>query len=445
MKKKFLAVILCLVLAVGFFAVPAGASNYDSAAEQLKEMNLFRGSDIGFELDRPATRVEAAIMLVRLFGAEDGAVMDFEQGNISHPFNDVPTWADYAIAWLYSNGLTKGVSDTQYGKGDCTAQMYCTFILRALGYTEEAGDFTYDQAIEKATQLGIYNSDFISEAFIRDDLVALSYQALATSIKGENTSLVKSLVEGGAVDSEAAADFIKKSDMYRQYVAATAAFAAMDTVAMKMTSIMEYYSETTPSLNSVETTFSEVRIVAGDDGSSDCYIFSDTDGEISEEWLLDGILYVDDNTGKYCVYAGDMSSEELISLTVESSATSCDPLFMIDSIVKNPNGSYTFRYDSSLDAFMSNYLEQQGIQESAGTKMKISFPVIETTVSFDYNGNLDTNVTYMEMVLTLTVDGETHVVNYTYSITTDVTGYGDNVFIEVPNLDEFIPYSLPTV
>ena len=54
-------------------------------------------------------------MLVRLYGAEEEARTLYAAGEISHPFEDGNTWAAPYLAWLYSRGLVKGMSDTRYG------------------------------------------------------------------------------------------------------------------------------------------------------------------------------------------------------------------------------------------------------------------------------------------------------------------------------------------
>ena len=72
MKRTFTALAAALLLAAAM-AVPAAASDYDAVAEDLSAIGVFRGTSDGFELDRAPTRSEAAIMLVRLYGAEEEA------------------------------------------------------------------------------------------------------------------------------------------------------------------------------------------------------------------------------------------------------------------------------------------------------------------------------------------------------------------------------------
>ncbi|PKM95955.1 MAG: hypothetical protein CVU84_03905 [Firmicutes bacterium HGW-Firmicutes-1] len=196
-----------LLLATIFFTTTnVYATNlYGDYAEKLKEIGVFKGTSTGFELDREPTRIEAAIMFVRLIGAEQEAL----DKKYKHPFIDVPKWADEYIGYLYHEKLTKGTSTTTYGSDDIiSARGYITFILRALGYSDAAGDFTWNQSLEFAkSQSLIIESDFnefATSIFYRDQLAKMSYLALKMPIKGDKTSLVEKLVSLGAIDKEIA-------------------------------------------------------------------------------------------------------------------------------------------------------------------------------------------------------------------------------------------------
>jgi hypothetical protein len=84
--------------------------------------------------------------------------------------------------------------------------MYCTFVLRALGYSDaEGGDFTFADAEDFANQLGIYSDEMSSgDTFLRDDAVAVSYNALGATMKNDGSILLDSLVAAGAVSQESA-------------------------------------------------------------------------------------------------------------------------------------------------------------------------------------------------------------------------------------------------
>lgn len=141
--KRFLTLLFATLLLSAALCMSASASDFDAAAEDLSAIGMFRGTANGFELDRVPTRSEAAIMLVRLYGAEEDAKAAYASGEISHPFTDVSTFTSPYVAWLYTNGIANGTTATTFGSANpCSAKMYCAFLLRALGY-QDGTDFQY--------------------------------------------------------------------------------------------------------------------------------------------------------------------------------------------------------------------------------------------------------------------------------------------------------------
>ncbi len=184
-----------LVLSLLFCGVrAAGAEEAQEAADYLAGLGVFRGSDKGYELDREPTRIEALIMLLRLLGEEETA-QDFAGSCI---FTDVPRWASCYVAYAYDRGYTKGaihdpirqryVFDTY---GAANANMYLTFVLRALGYGEE--DFRYTEAVEAAQRLGLLPEGTDTRDFLRGDLALVSRAALSVRVKGQAFTLAEKL------------------------------------------------------------------------------------------------------------------------------------------------------------------------------------------------------------------------------------------------------------
>ena len=163
-------------------------------------------------------------MLVRLLGQEDAA----RELTYTAPFTDLAAWEQPYIQYLYDNGLTQGTSATSWSPEDmCDARMYAAFLLRSLGYSDTAGDFSYSDAAETAAQLGVYDLAAVdTELFNRDDAAAASYTALAVSPKGEEGTLLDRLTEQGAVDAAAAAPLKRLFANYESYRAMTAKTAA---------------------------------------------------------------------------------------------------------------------------------------------------------------------------------------------------------------------------
>ena len=121
--------ILCLVL--GFmmlFSLTASAGSLENA-EMLKTLNLFKGTDKGFELDREASRVEAIVTVVRILGAEAEAL----EKNYPHTFEDTDIWMDPYVGYALENGITKGVSEKEFAPNDLiTENQFITLVLRAM-------------------------------------------------------------------------------------------------------------------------------------------------------------------------------------------------------------------------------------------------------------------------------------------------------------------------
>ena len=171
------------------------------SANRLKLLNLFQGvgtypdGGTNFDLNRPATRVEALVMLIRLLGKEAEAKV----GSWKHPFTDVPGWADSYVGYAYEKGLTNGSSATTFGLGGASAQMYLTFVLRALGYSDKAGgDFTWDKPEELARQAGLLADGGISlDNFLRADAALVSEAALSAHMKSSTLLLRDKLISEG--------------------------------------------------------------------------------------------------------------------------------------------------------------------------------------------------------------------------------------------------------
>ena len=202
-SSRILAIILAALMLFSTVAAAAYTPKHEDEAEALKEMGLFLGTNAGFELDRAPNRAEALVMLIRLLGKEAEA----KKCTAETPLKDVEgKWMESYVAWAYTSGITKGVSDTEFDyAGEANAKMFITFVLRALGYSDANGDFTYNESVVKAAELGLIGSgEYVSGTFYRDDCVAVSYTALDMLLKGSDQRLIDKLVAEGAVSESAA-------------------------------------------------------------------------------------------------------------------------------------------------------------------------------------------------------------------------------------------------
>jgi len=194
-------------------------SSITNYADELYALGLFKGTDTDAEgnpiysLEQPLTRLQALILTIRLLGLEEEALA-YTGPN---PFKDVTNSASVPyVAFAYSRGITRGVSATAFAPNrQVTCREFTTFLLRALGYSDDAGgDFKYLEALNMALAIEMYNAELLADlssgAFLRGDAVAAMVRALLTSIKGsDEILLIDTLVEAEVFPREAADAFIE--------------------------------------------------------------------------------------------------------------------------------------------------------------------------------------------------------------------------------------------
>lgn len=209
MRKKLLAILLMIfIVSSSVICQAAPTSLYEEYAVKLSAINVFKGTGNGFELERQPNRLEGLVMLIRLLGKESAA--DALKTSTCN-FTDVPDWGRGYVNYAYANGLTNGVGDKIFGSNDIMdANSYVTFLLRALGYSDNpsVADFNWSTSKDFAKQIGLIDSDMYtqlnSNKFIRSYVAKLSYDALKSKMKNDTKTLIQKLVADGVI-SEAVA------------------------------------------------------------------------------------------------------------------------------------------------------------------------------------------------------------------------------------------------
>ena len=202
MKAKLLALLCTLVLLIG--AVPtAGALTGEStrAADTLATLGLVRGMTADdYALEVPATRAQAAVLLVRLAGGEAAAKADPWFAG----FRDLPAWAADSIDYAAHQGWITGVTVLNFKPNDTiTANAWCAFLLRMLGYSEKAGDFTIGDAAAFAQRIGLTSTAY-DGLLSRGDLFEIARDALVFSYKDSGDTVLSRLIGSGTVSRAAA-------------------------------------------------------------------------------------------------------------------------------------------------------------------------------------------------------------------------------------------------
>ena len=199
---------LCLLLAIAMIAVllaPAGAfatsrnlSTQESLAKELDTLNMLEGDSPGqYALNRAPNRLEAVVMVIRMLGLEKEALR-IHWANTFLDLTGDYEWADKYIGFAKKEGIVDGVSQTEFGVGPCSPQMYLTFTLRALGYDDITGnDFTWDKPETLARSVGILTDSVDLNEFLRADIVTICVNALSAKMKGTDKTLAENLIEKG--------------------------------------------------------------------------------------------------------------------------------------------------------------------------------------------------------------------------------------------------------
>lgn len=204
MKKRVLAFLCALLLLTG--AVPFAAAQEGEtlrAADALHTLGLINGTGAsGYALESPATRAQAAVLLVRLAGAQQDAAAD----NWFSGYRDVPAWASRAVHYAVHQGWIDSPASAGldfHPDTAITADEWFTFLLRMLGYDDDAGDFSPDSAALFAQHIGLTpqaSTGFLS----RGQLFVLLESALSFSYKDGSATVISRLIDRGIVSRAAA-------------------------------------------------------------------------------------------------------------------------------------------------------------------------------------------------------------------------------------------------
>jgi len=215
--KKYFTVIIVLLLCISTVGISVTAKEKEKAvitdpyyANILSELGVFKGSSLGFELDREPTRIEGLIMLIRLLGKEEEALSKKYEASF---FKDVPSWAVSYVNYAYEQGLTKGAGNGVFGtETKLDVKDYMTFVLRSLGYNDQKGDFSWSGSITKAREVGIIAGEevYLKDIFTRGDVAKLSFLTLKAKMKGQDKSLAQSLIDKGLLKGDALSKLVVK-------------------------------------------------------------------------------------------------------------------------------------------------------------------------------------------------------------------------------------------
>ena len=184
MKKRLLAFLLAVSIAVSMLVLPASAAGNANTAVQLSVTLGAMDSSQTAALNAVVTRGALARMLVSYSTYRESVG---SQGTVGTLFSDLPgssAWAPY-VRIAVQNGWMNGYTDGTFRPNNAvTLEEACTAVLKLMGYkmTDLSGSFP-DAQLNKASEIGLRDQIDRSrgEALNYEECVLLFYNALTAS------------------------------------------------------------------------------------------------------------------------------------------------------------------------------------------------------------------------------------------------------------------------
>lgn len=204
MKKRFLAFLLAVCVAVSMLVLPASAVGSNAAVQTATALGGLTAEQAG-SLGAPLTRGQAARLLTAFSAYRDTTTA---QGRTGRLYSDVDSDSPYAvyIRTAVQNGWMTGYSDGSFRPDNTvTLEEACTMALRLLGYDVAKLGGTFPTAqLSKAGALGLRNEINArqGETLTLEQGTMLFYNAL-TAVNGSGQVYASTLgfaVNNGQVD-----------------------------------------------------------------------------------------------------------------------------------------------------------------------------------------------------------------------------------------------------
>ena len=184
MKKRLLAFLLAVSIAVSMLVLPASAAGNANTAVQLSVTLGAMDSSQTAALNAVVTRGALARMLVSYSTYRESVG---SQGTVGTLFSDLPgssAWAPY-VRIAVQNGWMNGYTDGTFRPNNAvTLEEACTAVLKLMGYkmTDLSGSFP-DAQLNKASEIGLRDQIDCSrgEALNYEECALLFYNALTAS------------------------------------------------------------------------------------------------------------------------------------------------------------------------------------------------------------------------------------------------------------------------
>jgi hypothetical protein len=185
----------------------------DEKADILNKLGILSGDGKGnYSLDSQLKRSEAATFIVKMLGM-DSYISSNKSKFQTTTFKDVKKsdWFVTYVSYCQQNNIISGYSDGTFGPDKTvTEKAFLAMLLKCLGYTSEAGDFTWGNIYNTSYNLNLVegieyeNKTDDNSNFTRSDVVELLYKALSLKVKDKSVPLIQHLVNQGKLKKDAA-------------------------------------------------------------------------------------------------------------------------------------------------------------------------------------------------------------------------------------------------
>ena len=357
MKKWIVTIVTAVLLMTSVQPVLAFGENESRSIENFFiETQLLKGDGSGYGLDREATRMEGVIMLIRLMGKEDAA-REMQQQPCS--FSDVPFWAAGYANYAVEANISNGIGENLFGSNDkMTARQFNAMMLRTIGYSDKDGDFQWDQAIEKASELSVLPADLAESfqtntSYTKRDLVETAFCYLEAPEKNKDVTLIRELILNGAVQEDLAAKYGLTADDWNMI---QTNYYSDDYLKFKVADGRLHITGSCKSedrkwlmvsVNTVKTETEQLQEVSSADGDGQYDMVVSFAGIPKGEYSID--IY--GNAEKYGYYKSVMSGALILEKTEEGILFQGSPV-----------------YGGNLRIYQGNQLEDQDSKMTLGTR-----------------------------------------------------------------------------
>jgi hypothetical protein len=208
--KKTLAILLALALVFSSITVAFAEETLPTDAKAVTDLGMLVGAGNGVTVDYlkvAPTRIQAAVMVLRLKGLESAAKAFTGTDNFADAAD--AAWAAPIMAYLKANPQLGwiGNAGSFNPNGVMDAKSYYKVMLETLGYkqntTDVIGDFTYANTLEFAASKGLAKVATVTN-FTVNDLATATVETLKATVKGSEKTLAVTLVDAKVITEAAA-------------------------------------------------------------------------------------------------------------------------------------------------------------------------------------------------------------------------------------------------